>query len=185
MNIIDKFLARIPISEVIITTTINSYSVIERVEHGVQRSYKKRQWEPFFTFDGSFVGNYFKIQGHLIDPSGEDTSPGSFSIGIPFLNFLRIEVSPKFYGRVFDDPKTGAIIRGHFGVPFPTLFLIFALLMLVIGFLYQDWADYSLGFALFLVLCSVLSLREYLTVRKEIIDFLKGLFHEVTKADKV
>ncbi len=46
-------------------------------------------------------------------------------IGIAFVaSPLKIETSPVFYRRVFDDPQGGSAIRGHFGIPFPAANLI-------------------------------------------------------------
>lgn len=180
MNIINKFLARIPFTEVTIRTTINSYAVIERIEYGVKPILTKRNRGEFFTFHGSYEGNYFKIQAHLRNSDGEDAFPSNKSVGIGFIQFpVNMETSPVFYGRVFDNGGDGAIIKGHFGLPFPTLGLLFALALLATQWINQKWTDALMILSIFLILWSVMNITEFAIERKGILDFLKGLFYDV------
>jgi len=183
MNIIDKVLVRIPFNEVTIRTTINSYSVIERIEHGLKPFFIKRQKGQFFTFEGAYEGNYFVLQGHLRNSNGDDAFPNTSYVGIAFIRIpVKTETSPTFYGRVFDDGENGAIIKGHFGIPFPTFALTCVLILLGFAKFYPKWSDISIGLSFFLIIWSVMSLIEFTTERKGIIDFLKGLFYDVIKA---
>lgn len=184
MNIIEKSLAKIPFNEVIIKTTIPAKAIIERIDYGVKPFFNRRQQGQFFTFDGSYEENYFKIQGHLRNPNGEDAFPNKVSIRIAFVRLpLRIETSPTFYGRVFDDENNGATIKGHFGIPFPTFALVCVLVVLLIAKIYPRFSEISLFFSIFLLIWSVTSIIEFITERKGIIDFLKGLFHDVIKTE--
>ncbi len=181
MNIFDDILARIPLTEVTIKTTLPAYAVMERVDYGVRPCLMRRQRSQYFTFEGSSEGNYFKIQGHLTNPNGKDAFPRGGYIGIAFIGVpLNIETSPTFYGRVFNDGE-GAIIRGHFAVPFPMLSLLVVMLLLVLGWMFPRLHEISLGFSLFMVMWSIMSLIEYVTERKGILDFLQGLFFGVIK----
>lgn len=182
MNIIDNFLVRIPLTEITIKTTINSYSVIERIEYGVKPFFMRQQKGQFFTFNGTYEGNYFILQGHLRNPDGEDAFPSTSYINIAFIRIpLQTETSPTFYGRVFDDDDNGAIIKGHFGIPFPTFALICVIGLLGFAKFYPKWSEYSLIFSFFLIMRSIFSLIEFVTERKGIIEFLKGLFYDVIK----
>jgi hypothetical protein len=182
MNMIDKILARIPFSEVAYRTTINSYSVIERIEQGVKPFLVKWQKDQFFTFDGSYTGNYFILQGHLRNPDGEDAFPNTPTVGIAFIRIpVKIETSPTFYGRVIDDGDNGATINGHFGIPFPIFALLCVIVLLGIAKLYPEWSDISLFFSIFFLMWSIMSLNEFITERKGMIDFLNGLFYDVIK----
>jgi hypothetical protein len=182
MNIIDKILVRLPFSEVTIRTTINSSSVIERVEQGLKPFFIKRQKGQFFTFDGSYNGNYFVLQGHLRNSNGDDAFPNTSYLGIAFIRIpVKIETSPTFYGSVFDDGDNGAIIKGHFGVPFPIFALICVLVLLGVAKFYPEWSELLIGFSIFLIIWSIMSLIEFATERKGIINFLEGLFYDVIK----
>lgn len=183
MNIIDKFLARIPLTEVTIWTTINSNAVMERIEYGLMPVLIKRNRGEFFTFHGSYDENYFKIQARLKNSDGEDTFPNDISVGIGFIRFpINIETSPIFYGRVFDDGDNGSIIKGHFGLPFPTLGLLLALVLLTIQWIVPKWSNLFAILIVFLILWSVMNMMEFITERKGILDFLKGLFYDVIQA---
>src|SRR5512138_3089131 len=129
MNIIDEMLARIPISEVTIKTTLGSYAVIELIEARAKPGRLKRQGKQWFSFEASYRGNYFKIQAHLTNYDGEDAFPPNTFAIIP------LETSPTFYGRVFDRGEEGAIIRGHFGFPSPGLIALCILLLLLLGWM--------------------------------------------------
>lgn len=176
MNILDEILARIPISEVTIKTTIDSYAVIERIEYWAKPGRIRRQGKQWFIFDGSYRGNYFKIQGHKTNYDGVDAFPTNTFTGIP------IETSPAFYGRVFDDGD-GSIIRGHFGLPFPGLIALGILLLLFVGRIYPNWWNTSLGVSLLLMVWIVFSLVELIVERRGVLDFLKGLFSDVIQTE--
>jgi len=181
VNFLDRILARIPFTEVTIKTSVSSFAVIERVGCGLQPALFMRQRSQFFTFEGSDQGNYFKIQGHLRNPDGQDAFPNKIYIGIAFIRIpLRIETSPTFYGRVFDDAD-GAIIRGHFAIPFPILALVIVLLLFLFGVVYPVWLKLSLWISLCLIAWSLVSLVEFITERQGILDFLKGLFADVIR----
>lgn len=182
MNIIEKSLAKIPFNEVTIKTSIPAKAVIERIDHGVKPFFNRRQQGQFFTFDGSYDENYFKIQGHLRNSDGEDAFPNKASIRIAFVRLpLQMETSPTFYARVFDDEDNGATIKGHFGIPFPAFTLVCVLLLLLTAKIYPRFSDISLFFSIFMLIWSVTSILEFITERKGIIDFLKGLFYDVIK----
>lgn len=182
MNIFDKILVRVPFSEVTIKTTINSYSVIERIEQGLKPFLMKPQKHQFFTFEGSYEGNYFVLQGHLRNANREDAFPNTSHVRVAFIRIpVRTETSPTFYGRVFDEGENGAIIKGHFGVPFPTFALMCALALFGIAKYYPEWSGISIALALFLIMWSVMGLVEFSTERKGLIDFLHGLFYDVIK----
>ena len=181
MNIFDEFIAKIPVSEVTIKTSISSYAVIERLERGIMPSFIIRHRESSFSFEGSYSGNYFRLQGHFINSDGEDAFPNKTSVGIGFIRLpVRIETSPTFYGRV-RDTDNGSIIKGHFGFPFPILSLFLVLILFIFAMFYPAINGVVLGFATFLLVWSVFSLPEFITERKGIMDFLKGLFSDVIK----
>ena len=154
---------------------------MERVDYGVRPCLTRGQRSQYFTFEGSSEGNYFKIQGHLTNPNGTDVFPRGGYIGIAFIAIpLNIETSPTFYGRAFNDGD-GAIIRGHFAIPFPMFSLLVVLLLLALDWMFPRLHDFSFIFSLFLISWSIMSLVEYLTERRGILDFLKGLFFDVIK----
>jgi len=181
MNSIDKFLAKIPLNDVTIRTDIDSVSVIERIDFGVRPVHRSRQRSHYYSFEGSYYGNYFRIQGHLMNPDGSDVFPeGVLYLSVGFIGFpFGIESSPTFYGRVFDDGE-GSIIRGHFALPFPILSLLVVLLLLFIGSVIPFFQFYAHSLSIFLVVWSITSWIEFFIERKAILDFLKGLLFDVT-----
>jgi len=181
MNSVEKYLAKLPYNEITIRTTINSLSVIERIEFGVLPVERKRQRTQYYSFEGSYHGNYFKIQGHLINPDGSDVFPKAGYISIGFIGFpLGIESSPAFYGKVFDSEE-GSIINGHFAIPFSFILLLVVLLVIYLGRVFPGFYSFSTILSMFLLLWSFSSLFEYFIERKAIIDFLKGLLFDVIK----
>ena len=180
MNAIDKILAKLPLNHVTIRTTIDSASIIERIEFGIQPTQRKRQRSEYYTFEGSYYGNYFKIQGHLMNPDGSDAFPkGGPYVSVGFVGIpLNIETSPTFYGRVFDKEE-GSIISGHFALPFPILSLLLVIILLIGGLIFPVIQIVTHTLVLILLLWSVSSLIEFYTERKAIIDFLKGLLFDV------
>lgn len=179
MNAIDNILARIPVREVTIKTAIDSYAVIERLQHGVAPlPLPPRQRTFFFTFEGSYEGNFFKIQAHARNPTGEDLFPPA-TVRIGFLQSpFPIETSPVFYGRVFDREEGGALIQGHFGIPFPALGSLCTLIILAAGKAYPAWGTFSFTLSLFFLVLSIETLVEFHIERKAILDFLQGLFYD-------
>lgn len=175
MNRLDETLARVPLNEVTIRTTIDSYAVIERIQHAVQPVLFIPRKGQSFTFHGSCRGNYFKLHCHYYNSDGEDAYPNWELFG------LALETSPAFYGRVFDLEAGSAVIRGHFGLPLPTFLLSCALSMLLFGMLSKSCEDFAFFLSLGLIFYSVFSMFEFYTERKGILDFLKGLFFDVTK----
>ncbi len=181
MNKIDLFFAKITISEVVLKTSINSLAVIERLEYALKPMLKKKQDGEYYIFYGSYWGNYFKIQGHQMNPDGTDAFPNEGEVRFAIFSFpIRIETSPSFYGRVFDD-EAGSIIRGHFGLPFIILSLVCFLIIYFITWLLPKLANVTLIFALFFLMWSLFSIIEFIMERKAIIDFLKGLYFDVIR----
>ncbi len=184
MNLLDQVLVRIPFREVTIRTTINSYSVIERLECGIRPTFRKPSKGPFFTFEGSYHGNYFVLRGHWRNPNGEDAFPNTFYVRIAFLSIpVQIETSPKFYGRVFDDGERGAIIAGHFGIPSPAAALSCVLALLGIAKFYPHWSEIALGLAFLLFIWSFPRLLEFFIEKEGILNFLQGLFYDVIRKE--
>lgn len=181
MNAIDNFVARIPFSEVTIRTSLNSYEVIERIERGVAPAFNKKNGGEFYTFEGGYDGNYFVIQTHRRKETGEDAYPDDFYVTLLFFRFkVKAEASPIFYGRVFDDEQTGSTIKGHFGLPFPTFCLLIALIMMGFIIRFPQYRDGLAIIPMVSVLISLWTLNEFIDERKGILDFLKGLFYDVT-----
>lgn len=181
MNILDETLAKFPMSEVVIKTSIGSYAVIERVEFATKPMLIKKQNNQYFTFSGTYKANYFKIQSHLRNPDGNDAFPSNSSIRIAFVRIpLNLETSPIFYGRVFDDDQ-GSVLRGHFGFPFPALLSLGVMILLVIGKIYPNLSEFAFGISLVMIVWAIFSLIEFFTERKGIIDFLRGLFFDVVR----
>lgn len=179
----EEFLAKIPLTELTIKTTIPSYSVIERIEYGIKPFLVKRQGGEFYTFEGAYYGSHFKIQSKYRKSNGEDAFPNGFLLSIPlFAAWIKMETSPVFYGRVIEESK-GATIKGHFGIPFPIGALLAALILLLAGKLYPIISGYTNTLSVFLIAASLFSLTEFITERKGTIDFMKGLFYDVIRQD--
>lgn len=187
MNLLDNYIAKIPLSEVTIKTTINSVAVLERIEWGTRPCYRKPFQGDYFTFHSSYYGNYFRVQSHFRKSDGKDTFPKYWpTIRIAFLILklpFGVETSPVFYGRVFDDGDQGATIKGHFGIPFPILSLFCVLLLMLIAKSTPDLKELTLTIAAFLLFWSIISVIEFIVERKGIIDFLAGLFHDVYRKE--
>jgi hypothetical protein len=183
MNIIDNLLARIPINEVMIKTTINSYAVIERIDRSGQPDLIIPEGHPTYTVESEFDGNYFKVRGKLFDEKGNEQfpSPTLRLFGIAIL--LPIRIDPVFHGRVFDDGDRGSTIYGNFGLPFSILLLLCALALLLAGKLYPRLAEDFTSFTFFLVLVSVFNFPQFYSERSEVVDFLKGLFFDVIRKE--
>jgi hypothetical protein len=183
MHIIDKIIARIPISEVVIRTSIKSYAVIERIECGIQPSFFRDHFERYFTFHQDWSSNYFIIQSTIHEPDGSDAYPMIIYVSIGPVGFpIKIEASPIFYGRVFDDEQ-GSTIRGHFGFAFPHLLVSLAILSLIIGRLIPIISETTNGLSILLISGSVFALRGFIDERDCTIDFLTGLFYNVPRVD--
>jgi hypothetical protein len=183
MNPLGEFLAKLPLTEVSLKTSIGSYSVMERLDAGFMPALRMRHSGSFYTFQGNHKGNYFQIQCHFCNPDGKDAFPNEswLSVGpirIPF----RIETSPNFYGRVFDDAG-GSYIQGHFGIPAPTLALIGVPFILFLRKMVPPLDGLSFFFMIALIFFAVFGMNEYYIERKGIIDFLKGLFGDVIRKD--
>jgi hypothetical protein len=181
MNIIEGILARVPLTEATLKTTLPAHAVMARVENGILPAAHKRQRSIYFTFEGASEGNYFAIRGHATNPDGTDMFPAGGYIGIAFIAIpLHIETSPTFYGRAFSD-NDGTIIRGHFAVPFPVIALVLVLVLLGMGWIFPGWRDGTRVFSLVLISWAIISMVEYFTERKAILDFLQGLFYDATR----
>jgi hypothetical protein len=183
MKLIDKFLVRIPLSEISIKTTINSYAVIERIEHTMKPTYMRPQRNQYFTFEGSYEGNYFVIQAHLKNPDGGDAFPNYGSIGVwSFQIPFRYEISPCFYGRVFD-VDGGSVLKGHFGFPLP---FVLAPLIIVALFLVNAFHLESAFLTIFIIAAFPLMIFGYIQFvieREGLTDFLAGLFFNAIRKD--
>ena len=177
MNPIDLVLAKVPISEITIKTTINSCAVIERIDRCILPIFRTRQNGQYFIFDGSYEGNYFFLRGHLKNCDGKDAFTSNSYVGFAFIRIpVKIETSPIFYGRVFNDGENGSTIKGHFGIPFPTLTLVIVLGLFAAAKLLPKWSELIISPSLILIFLSVMHLDQFITERKGIIDLLKGLF---------
>jgi hypothetical protein len=179
MHLIDQIIARIPISEVVIKTSIKSYAVIERIECGVMPAFFWRGNGRYFTFYSNYSSNYFIIQSTIREPDGKDSYPTIIYVSIGPVGFpIKIETSPIFFGRVFDDEQ-GSTIRGHFGFAIPHLLLVVALISLIMARFISSISVIANGLTGLLLLGSILSLREFIDERDCTIDFLTGLFYNV------
>jgi hypothetical protein len=181
MNIIDKLYTRIIIPVVIIKTSIDSYTVIERIENAVESIKIEPQVSDYFSYRAEYDGNYFSIQSRLHKPDGSDEFPTRKYISIgPFHIPVYVESSPTFYASVFDDEK-GSVIWGHFGFPIHVLLAVLAIGFIFLGVVYPFWSKAtSLMFAL-LIIASIRSLYQSILERKGIKEFLKKLLADVIR----
>jgi hypothetical protein len=188
MNILDLILARINANAVKVKTTVDSYAVIERIEKYLGKGRKIRDGDSFYTYEGTYKGNYFKIQCHLLDAFGNDKFPAEkwITVDLPFYSFqipYRFETSPVFYANVFDD-ESGSVIRGHFGIPLPFLYLIAAIVMLL-GALWLGGTIRSYLFVLGigLTIIGTRHLREFFTEREGTLIFIQNIFKDVIREE--
>ena len=183
MNHVDHFLARIRTNGVVIKTTLDSYSVIEKIEDGLRSNRKIRRRGSLYSYEGSYEGNYFKIQCHYHNQDGTDafTADRAITINLPFYSFeipYRFETSPVFYANVFDD-EAGAVIRGHFGIPLPFIYLIIAIVLLLgARSLSGTIRAYLLVLAIGLIIGGLNKLREFFTEQDGILEFLHHQFKD-------
>jgi len=184
MNLLDHFLARINTNAVVIKTTIDSYAVIETIEKWLGANRKIRKGESFYSYKGSYKGNYFKIQCHFHEADGTDayTADRALTINLPFYSFeipYRFENSPVFYAHVVDD-EAGSVIRGHFGIPFPFIYFITAIVLLLgAKVLSGVLRSYLFVLAIGLTIVGIRRLREFFTEREGILEFIQRMFMEV------
>jgi len=181
MNKLDLFFAKIPISEITIRASINSLAVIKRLEYSFKPTIMLMKNEEQYEIYGSYWGNYFKIRGHILNSDGTNVFPQGLVVGFAFLRFtIKVDTSPMFYGRVFDD-KDGSTIRGHFGLPFIIFSLMCVLLILIICWFFPKLADFLGFFAIAFLFWTSYASIEFIAERKAIIDFLKGLYFDVIR----
>jgi hypothetical protein len=173
-------LVRIPASTVKLKTTINSHTVIERLEYSVMPVFTRWKRERHFVFDGSFEGNYFTIRARFKESNNEEVFP-PYNVFVYGFRLFSIETSPVFYGRVFDDGDAGSTIQGHFGVPFPFLCLISVLAIGGIAAIIPGLPNLLPEFSLIAIFLSLFGIREFITERNGVVDFLKGLFYDVVR----
>ncbi|MBL8098459.1 MAG: hypothetical protein JNK81_04720 [Anaerolineales bacterium] len=181
MNLFDEIITHLPINEVRIKTNLTSESIMERIERGLKPAQVDWQESKFFTFHGSYKDNNFKIHVNSINSDGSDVFPNRTTIGIGFILIpLTMDTSPVFYGKVIKD-ETGAVIKGHFGIPFPIMALLGVFPLVLFAKLFSRFQEALLVVSLFLVIWSISRLIEFVSERKAILDFLKGLFFDVIK----
>jgi hypothetical protein len=186
MNLLDLLLTRIDTNAVVARTTIDSYAAIERIEKwlGSNRKYRKEGY--FYTYEGSYKGNYFKIRCHMCSAEGIDAFPAdqAITINLPFYSFripYRFETSPVFYANVFDD-EDGSVIRGHFGIPIPFIYLINAIMVLIVAkFLGGVLRSYFFVLGIGLTILGIRNLREFFTEREATLELIQKLFKDVLR----
>ncbi len=184
MKIIDDMLARIPLKEVELKTSLPSPQVIERLKVGLMPVLIKRNREEYFTFEGSYNGFYMKIRCHLHDREGKHEFQQTGFISMLFFVLpIRLDTSPTFYGWITDDEK-GSIIRGHFGLPYPIVTLLIAMAAIWITMSFPILEKLTFIVVFFSLFMSITSIIGFIVERKAIIDFLKGLFFDVIRKEK-
>ena len=102
-----------------------------------------------------------------------------FSFKIPY----RFETSPIFYASVFDD-EAGSVIKGHFGLPLPFIYLISAIVLLLgAKILSGAVQSYLFVLAIGLTIVGVSRLREFFTEREGTLEFIRKVFDDVSRED--